>query len=164
MKNYGEGIYYIDPKLRISFQERVLSRQWREDYPFLFDEEDLILALHQSSNHFYEWYAAIQIYKDMKYLCLVEKYQFKKHKEQRKLYESIVPSDIVSFIDSKDFGGRQAPDLLAYSPDTLDWFFCEVKGGKDRFHKGQEEAFEKLVKVSRKEILIMKIKPKEMVD
>ena len=164
MKPYGKGLYYINPELRKSFQNGVLSHQWRKDYPMLFDDEDLALAISQNSNHFYEWLGAIRIFEDKKYLCLVEKYQFKKHKVQRDLFHSIVPKEIYTFIDSPEYGGRQVPDLLAYSPDKTDWFFCEVKGWPDRMHEGsgQEIAFKRLEKNFNIVIQLLIFKPEKI--
>jgi len=161
MKEYSKDAIYIDPELRELFKKGILSHQWFKTYPMLFDEDDLRLAISQKHYHFYEWFGAIQIYKDLSYLCLVEQYQFRIHKKKRELYESIVPREVVDFIDSNDFGRRQAPDLLAYTKDKSDWFFCEVKGGSDYLHKSQAEAFQKLKTISRKDILIMKIQLKK---
>jgi len=58
----------------------------------------------------------------------------------------------------EEFGGTQCPDLLVYSPDYSDWFFCEVKGPKDRIREPQRLFFEELFKVSGKEISIVKFK------
>jgi len=149
MKPYGDGkpINY-DPALRELWKNIALQFQWFNEYPMLFDKDDLILAMSQSKNHFFEWLGAIQIYKDLGYMCLVEKYQFKKHASQQEIFMSIIPKDIFDLIKSDNFEGRQAPDLFAYSQDKSDWFFCEVKGETDSVHKGQEKAFEKLERAS----------------
>ena len=53
----------------------------------------------------------------------------------------------------------QAPDLLVYKPDFSDWFFCEVKGGKDRLREEQESRFEILSALSKKPVYMIKINP-----
>jgi hypothetical protein len=61
-------------------------------------------------------------------------------------------------IYSAEYQGRQAPDLFAYSKDKSDWFFCEVKGGKDSFSTEQRKAFTSLERVAQKQIQVMYFK------
>lgn len=39
------------------------------------------------------------------------------------------------------FSTMQGPDLLMYSPDESNFFFCEVKGPNDRLRPKQEKYF-----------------------
>jgi len=48
---------------------------------------------------------------------------------------------------------------LVYKPDFSDWFFCEVKGGKDRLREEQKNRFEILSALSGKPIYLIKINP-----
>jgi hypothetical protein len=47
----------------------------------------------------------------------------------------------------------QCPDLLVYKPDFADWFFCEVKGPKDRLREEQIRYFRGLASALAKESL-----------
>ena len=58
----------------------------------------------------------------------MSKYGAEKHKLKRSLLKTIVPADIYDYI-VEDWKGM--PDLLVYSPDKSDYFFCEVKGPGD---------------------------------
>lgn len=154
----NKPMIYYDSNLRESWKKIELQEKWYTEYPMLFTEGDLKLAKSQFHNHFYEWLGTIQIFNDMGYFCLIEKYQFRKYVDQREVFKNLVPEAVFNLITSRDFGGRQVPDLLAYSPDKSDWFFCEVKGGNDRVSDGQGKAFEKLANVSGKKIQLMKFK------
>ena len=66
-----------------------------------------------------------------------------------------VSLDILDLIHNNS---TQCPDLLTYSPDMSDWFFCEVKGLGDRLSPAQKEYFEELSKLSDKSIRIIKFK------
>ena len=160
MKLYD--IYFYDTALREAFKRGELVEQWSTQYPMLFGAAEMALAVNQPSNHFFEWLGAIQIYKDLNYLCLIEKYQFKKHVSKYEIFRNIVPDEVFALVDRKNSGGRQFPDLFAYSPDKTDWFFCEVKGNKDRFSPGQAAFFDKLQIISNKQIQWIKFRPKKL--
>jgi hypothetical protein len=157
MIQYGEFAY--DPASRASFREGTLREQWFKQYPMLFKEADIKLAVAQPQYHFIEWLGAIRIFEDLKYLCLVEKYQFKKHIVPRELFKQIVPANVYELVVSRELGKGQAPDLFAYSLDQKDWFFCEVKGNKDRISQTQEKYFTRLEQKSGKEVRILKFYP-----
>ena len=135
--------------------EGELSAQWAKRYPQLFDQDDLSLARSQgpSGYHFYEWLGAIILHHSTGYLSLVEKYEFKKHKRKRILFEQLASAELLFLVDDREtFGNSQCPDLLMYSTDRSDWFFCEVKGHGDRTTATQREYFAALEKVTGKPI------------
>jgi hypothetical protein len=147
-----------DESLRKRFQTKELSKEWREKYPELFDDDDLRLALTQPENHFYEWLAAIHLYKENGYYSLLEKYQYKNHKHKQSIVQKLDFKDLRRVMDYQRMKNQvQLPDLLVYKPDFSDWFFCEVKGGTDRLRPEQEEQFEIFSALSKKPIYMIKI-------
>jgi hypothetical protein len=72
-------------------------------------------------------------------LSLIEQYEFKAYGRKREVVKRLLPPEVFTLVtDHKPcFGGVQCPDLLTYSPDYSDWFFCEVKGPGDRLQKSQ---------------------------
>lgn len=152
MKVYGEYQFSLDS--RKLFNNGDLREEWFLKYPMLFNEEDRIIAANQPGYHFFEWLGAIQIYEDLKWLSLIEKYQFKNHPIQREIFNRIVPEKVFETIVSSK--AAQAPDLFVYSQDKSDWFFCEVKGLRDRVSKNQAQFFREIESVSKKEIFLLK--------
>jgi len=109
--------------------------------------------------HYFEWLAAILIYHTTGMLSLVEKYEFKTHKRKRKVLLKLTSSKIFKYIINRGNEGHiQCPDLLVYTSDYQDWFFCEVKGPTDRIRPEQTEFFRELSEVTGRDIKFVKFK------
>ena len=141
-----------------------LPGRWREQYPELFDDDDLRLAQGpQRKNHFCEWFAAIYLFQRDGARSLVEKYDTyenhrhnhlqKGHRRKVEEYESVVTEkerQILHAICSKY--GVQLPDLLVMPADDSKFSFAEVKGPNDNTlnrpdQRGSREAIRKRLKV-----------------
>jgi len=124
-----------------------LARQWRQQYPMLFSDDDLAQIVNQASGlrmkgfHFSEWYTAIYLFQREGSRSLVEKYDTyenhalnqKRKRDRRKAaeYERVVRDDhrqIHHEICSKWKVGL--PDLLVIHTDG-GYSFAEVKGPWD---------------------------------
>lgn len=153
------GIFAVHPHQKERFISGELWREWVAQYRnMLFDEDDYRLAENQAAlgYHFYERLAAILIFQSMGYYSLVEEYEFKKHKRKQNILHQLVSADLLALIDNREtYGNVQCPDLLAYAPDFSDWFFCEVKGPKDRLRSRQEDYFRAIVEVTGKSIRLI---------
>jgi len=149
------GTFMFDNSQREKFKDGQLLYEWANQYPQLFDQQDLQIADHPTPAHFVEWLGAIHLYETTGYLSLVEKYEFKRHKRKQKILKEMVPVDVLSLISRK---GVQCPDLFVYAPDKTDWYFCKVKGPGDRLRPVQKEYFEELSEASGKKICILKFK------
>jgi hypothetical protein len=152
------GDFEVNPKQRARFIAGELWKEWREKYPDLFDSDDERIAASQACHgfHFYEWLAAILIYHSTGYLALIEQYQFKIHKRKQTVLEKINSSPLNKLIADQRLPSVKFPDLLVYSPDFTDWFFCEVKGGADTLSDVQEQAFQKLAEDWNKPVCLIK--------
>jgi hypothetical protein len=152
------GTFVAYGRQRERFREGELMEKWAESYPNLFDADDVRIARSQAhlGYHFWEWLAAIVLYNCTGYLSLVEQYQFRNHRSKQRILRDLLPSEVGQFISSSR--GTQCPDLLAYMPDYSDWFFCEVKGPRDRTSAAQAEYFRELAEISGKPIAILKFK------
>lgn len=140
------------------FRSKSLVLDWARTYPMIFDEDDIRIAENQAElgYHFYEWLAAVLLYHTYAYFSLVEQYQFKKHRTKQKILSELTRSNVIEFMrHHPKFGGVQCPDLLVYKPDYSDWFFCEVKGPKDRLRYEQIVFFRELSRVSGKAIRLI---------
>jgi hypothetical protein len=137
------GPFAFGPGQRERFRQQRLWMDWARRYPELFDSLDLKLAESQAPSgfHFFEWLAAILLFQTTGYLSLVEKYQFAKHARKQAVLARVLPEDVLQTIRQP---GTQAPDLFVFAPDYSDWFFCEVKGPKDRLRKAQLEHFQRV--------------------
>jgi hypothetical protein len=117
--------------------------QWRQQYPALFDDDDLTLAEGlQRKNHFCEWFAAIHLFQRDGSRSLVEKYdtyenhrlnhRSKSHRRKVAEYERVVPETQRQVLH--EIGSTyavQLPDLLVISADDRSCSFAEVKGPND---------------------------------
>jgi hypothetical protein len=143
---------------RMYFKKGNLVENWSRMYPFLFDAHDTQIALNQRDlgYHYYEWLAAILLYHTKGLLSLIEAYAYKSHERKRKILEKLVAGDTLDFIASKGISSvTQCPDLLVYTPDRIEWFFCEVKGPKDKLRKKQIDFFRELEQKAGKRIKII---------
>lgn len=150
--------YKTHPDHYQKFRTVDIFSQWAKMYPMLFDRDDLRIANNQAKMgyHFYEWLAAVLIYHSFGFYSLVEQYQFKNHHNKMEKLARLTNSELIEFMRSHpDFGNVQCPDLLVYEPDYSDWFFCEVKGPKDRLRESQVEFFEALKSLSSKPIKVV---------
>lgn len=77
----------------------------------------------------------------MGWYSLVEKYEYKRHKRKQAVLRRLIPREQRRIIGRQ---GAQCPDLLVYKPDFSDFFFCEVKGRRDRIRRVQMRFFENL--------------------
>ena len=146
------------PDLHNQFKSEKLYNQWAHNYPMLFDQDDLRIAISQASMgyHYYEWLSAILIYHTIGKYSLIEQYQFKNHQKKHEKMLKLTTLGVIGFMNSHpEFGDVQCPDLLVYDPDYSDWFFCEVKGPNDRLRDSQLEFFTELCKRTSKPIKII---------
>lgn len=138
-----------------------LAGEWARRFPELFDEDDVRLVKSQGrySWHFVEWLAAILLYHTTGYLSLVSKYEFANHRRKQEIVEKVLPAGVLLILrDRTEHGHAQGPDLLVYARDFSDWFFCEVKGPRDRLQPEQERRFEALATASRKPVRLLQFR------
>jgi hypothetical protein len=141
------------------FRTGKLWQEWARQYPDIFDTDDARLAQSQAAHgyHFFEWLAAILIFQSTGYLSLVEKYEFSNHQRKHEILKKLVMDDVFKLITDKT-SKAQNPDLLVYSPSLTDWFFCEVKGRKDRLRQVQKDYFAELENISGKQVYVIQFK------
>jgi hypothetical protein len=114
-----------------------LARQWFEEYPGLFDEDDLRLNGTQGHEkyHFYEWYVAVHLFQRDGAVSMVEKYDSPTHRRKFARYQELLAGlsepqrGVLSAIRADHV---QLPDLLVLARDGESFSFAEVKGQGDR--------------------------------
>lgn len=153
MKNYH---FVYHPDRRNQFMSGELVKQWKEQYPFLFDDDDVRLTKTQPESHFFEWLTAVLIYEATGYYSMIENYIADKHRSKKQKFRTLVGETIFEFADTHQAG---LPDLFCYSSTSEEWFFCEVKGNNDRIRGNQSERFEELLKLTDKNVRIATLKP-----
>jgi hypothetical protein len=116
-----------------------LARRWLEEYPNIFDADDLRLTRFQPKSHFCEWFAAIHVFQSRGALSLVEKYRrAKAHPSKRAKFERLLsPKERRALNEICADHAVQPPDLLVYTPDFSERWFAEVKGPGDRLSEKQ---------------------------
>jgi hypothetical protein len=139
---------------RVHFMEGGLVERWRSIYGDMFDEEDYRLAVNQrqNGNHFFEWLAAVLLRESTGYRSLIEKYESANHAEKLATFRKTVDRGTFEFAMSHRAG---LPDLFVYGPLSTNWFFCEVKGGRDVLSARQKELHAKLEQVSKTVVRIL---------
>lgn len=129
-------VFSFSDAQRHKFREGTLIKQWAERYPMLFDDDDLrVLDTSQQRNyHFLEWLSAVLIFESTGYQSFVEKYTAKSHSSKRAELARLLPQPLFDWLTVNESG---QPDLFVYSPESGDWFFCEVKGPSDSIRPNQ---------------------------
>lgn len=159
MKKLEEIVTYAPlfycPEQKERFKSGELPKEWKRQFPKIFDQDDLRLTESQRKLHFFEWLGAIVIFQDTGHLSLVEKYEFERHIRKTELAARILPKNVFALIKQK---GAQCPDLLVYSNDLRDWFFCEIKGDKDDLSDAQRSYFGQLSRASNKPVKVLRFK------
>jgi VRR-NUC domain len=135
-----------------------LAPEWRKKFPDLFDDDDLRLATSQPGVHFYEWLGAIVLHHATGYLSLVEKYEFGTHPRKQDIIAQLLPPPVRDVLRDRSKGRAQAPDLFMYAGDLSDWFFCEVKGPRDRLRSEQIRKFQLLADMTAKPVRLLEFK------
>jgi hypothetical protein len=155
------GVFPVSRGLQLRWKQGNVAPRWARRYPQLFDADDLRLAMSQGhmGYHFFEWFAAIILHHATGYHALVAKYQFGNHSRKETILQKLLsPRMLEALRDRESFGSAQAPDLLMYAADFLNYFFCEVKGPADRLSQVQALKFEALTAVEGAKVCLFKFK------
>jgi hypothetical protein len=155
----------FDRSARNLFKKGNLVHQWSQEFPQIFDQNDLELAngpQGKNGYHFVEWFAAITIFKEFGLPSLVGKYECPSHTKKREILEKLITKDQINFISNAkaEYGNSQCPDLLVYQPDYSDFFFIEVKGPTDFLKQNQIKYFKKLKDIFQKEFQLFNLEEK----
>jgi hypothetical protein len=138
MRKPADLTVYCTPQLRTLWPDPLAGR-WREEYPNIFDDDDVRLTGRQRRNHFCEWFAAICLFHSRGVLSLVEKYRRgKAHPCKREPFErlfSVTERRRLNEICADC--SVQPPDQLIYTPAFTQRGFVEVKGPGDRLSEPQ---------------------------
>jgi hypothetical protein len=158
------GVFEYHLSQRERFRDEKLWEQWAEAFPRVFDADDLRIARTQAGPpnnlHFFEWLAAVLIYQSFGYLSLLQQYEFKAHRRKQAVLRELLAPEVFALVTHHraQYGAVQCPDLLVYAPDRSDWFFCEVKGPRDRLREVQAAYFRALSDASGKDIRLVRFR------
>ncbi len=134
---------YYSPNLLKEWKCGQLQRKWKKQYPNIFDEDDLRIALSQRKNHFGEWYAALH-YAKMGYRVLIEKYIYYAHPAKIRILKRRWPGLLERLRHLGQDYKCQPPDLLLYKRERFQ--FVEVKRDSDYEKPTQKKMFKALSK------------------
>jgi len=110
-----------------------LVRQWLQQYPDVFDMDDLRLTVKQPKNHFCEWFAAIHLFHREGAHCMVEQHVFQNHPTKVARMATLLSERERRTLDAiRAAYAVQPPDLFVFVPKTRRYWFAEVKGLGDR--------------------------------
>jgi hypothetical protein len=143
------------------FKSGELAEEWFRAHSELFDDDDIRVARTQAKSglHYFEWLSALTVYQALGYLSLIESYEFKVQKRKQKIIQDLLPPEVLEVVQMPyDVRKAQCPDLLCFKADYSDWFFCEVKGPKDKLRDVQREYFSLLSSVSKKPIQVIQLR------
>lgn len=163
-----------------------LYEEWKarfgDELPLFFDAAADWFVKHQGTTEgygFYETLAGILLYQATGYLPMTSAYDFKflptkdqlakgnrdpvAEKEKRRVVETLFSEEELRVIRDTSRSRTQPPDLLMFTPDLSDWFFCEVKGGiekkRDELNRGQVEKFTEIAQVTGKPVRTLRFEP-----
>ena len=137
---------------------RPLARQWLQQYPDVFDADDLRLTVNQPKNHFCEWFAAIHLFHREGAHSLIEKYVFQNHPAKVARMASLLSEDERKTLDSiRRACAVQPPDILAFVPKTGRYWFAEVKGPGDRLSAKQDRSHRAIMRELRVPVEVIEV-------
>ena len=144
------------------FKAGDLWKQWSATYPRLFLDHDLITLENQArtGHHFHEFLASVLLLENNNWLSLVVKYQWANHPQKHNVMDQINSHKLdrgLKFIRT-EMKGRYGPDLVVYNSDFSEWFFCEVKGPKDRWDEEQIQDYKTIAEKTGKPVRLMKFR------
>lgn len=138
---------------RARFKSGHLVQLWAERYPFLFDAEDVEQALAppaKGSKILFAWAAAVRLYEARGYYSLL-KYSSSVNPRKVELLSKLVAEGVIDEASPK----APVPDLLVYTPDLSESFFCAIKGPGDVVRKTEDTAFPSLSERTKKPIYLV---------
>ena len=95
-------------------------------------------------------------YESTGFCSLVEKYTCANHAAKFAKFEKIVGKELFNRFREDEL---VAPDLFVYSPNRRGaWFFCEVKGGRDKLNDRQSTGFRKLYEITKRQVCVLYLK------
>jgi hypothetical protein len=148
---YEEAIKLTySPGLYLAWKKGRLHDKWFMQHRNIFDEDDLRIAQnqHEYGIHFGEWFTAID-YAKKRYGVLVEKYIYGSdngiHSRKRGFISEFLGKDGVKLLRKwKEKYHAQPPDLFVFK--NKEYFFVEVKRGRDVVRDCQSAYFETIEK------------------
>lgn len=155
-------VFTFTEQQRSQFRSGALWRSWRDRYPMLFDERDEDLAVSMASpvnggSNFYEWLSAVLLYEATGLMSMQANFIAKNHPKKRERFQQIVGPGVFDYVDSNQAG---LPDLFVFPVNAVpeaDWFFCEVKGGRDKQSLVQRKRFAELYHLTKRPVRLMQL-------
>lgn len=141
--------------LRAQFRKGVLRQEWAERYPEMFTAIDCKIAKNQPRRHFFEWLGAVLLYEATGYRSYM-KYDCGNHLEAQAMFCRLAGRRFSEAV-LEDSSGY--PDLFVYASDHRDWFFCEVKGYRDRIGPKQTRAAKQIVRETGRRVVLLNLQP-----
>lgn len=124
-----------------------LAGEWLEQYPQLFDADDLRCTKKQRDLHFWEWFAAVHLFEHDGLYSLVEKYIYGNHPVKRRRLLTVLSEDQLQTLWTiYRETHSEPPDLFVYVPGTRQFWFVEAKGPTDRLRPNQRAYHEAVVR------------------
>jgi hypothetical protein len=129
---------YYPPELRARWPR--VAQTWVQQYPQLFDRDDLRLVLSQPRYHVPEWFTAIHLFHRDGVRSLVEKYSYRNHGRKRDVLHRVLTGRQLEFLDGMVQTLKvQPPDLFVFGRSG-NFRFAEAKGPGDRISHRQRES------------------------
>jgi len=156
MSRNPDFVFTFHPERREKFRTGELGEEWVRRYPVLFDIDDvrILRTEHQRKYHFFEWLSSVLLYESTGYVSLMEKYCAKSHPKKIDLFSELVPREVFEFLMSAPSGQL---DLFSFHPQTKEWFFSEVKGGRDTLKDNQASMHDQIEAMTDRRVRIIQL-------
>ncbi|MGB7343041.1 MAG: VRR-NUC domain-containing protein [Pirellulaceae bacterium] len=129
------------------FKSKELPTHWRNQYPFLFSQQDFDILKNQNS-FLAEWWGAALIYESTGMHALVDKYGHHGGsgtwpEKQAILADYVTPEQQQSLTKRRPENGSTPPDLFLFDPKhQQSCMMCECKSPTDKLRTKQCELFD----------------------
>ena len=136
-----------------------LARQWLQQYPDIFDRDDLRLAMNQARYHFCEWFAAIHLFHREGAHSLVEQYVYQNHPAKVARMATLLSERERKTLDAiRVAHAVQLPDLFVFVPKTSRYWFAEVKGPRDHLSTKQSRSHDAITRELKVPVEIIQVR------
>jgi Holliday junction resolvase-like predicted endonuclease len=141
------------------WRQGCVHQVWSAQFTDLFRDSDVAIVRnqYQGGHHFGEWFTALHFW-EKGYRVLIEKYAFRKHREDFQTAAKFLGQAGIDFLASNTRTLAQPPDLFVLDPEHNMYFFVEVKRERDRLRATQVQLFKEIEKRFHCQVLVVNLK------
>ena len=154
--------YVFAPAIYKMFCDGLLVTEWKDKYPFLFDNNDEEFALGPAGEKglcFLPWIGSILFFDHFKFPTCIS-YTIKFHSEKQKLLPKILNPEQIALLHSisKEYGAKNLPNLLMYNRDFSKVSFALVRYDNQKITREQQLVWKRIKETIPSDLYLLTLK------